>query len=180
MATRKKVEAVAVPKAPVVLLTPKEIAEKMRVKFIEAASATANDAVADQVVESIVADLNKQKRDVTLRLLGLENKWGDKWEVDHCNGRESQITKYLTAGATGVIKAWVNDAVKEVLTTELQTKVMRDAKSAIKKELDDLVRNTTSGYYFKQRAEPMFNDLMQKAADEVREELGLPKHTGDE
>lgn len=179
MATRKKAEVVAVPKAPVVLLTPKEIAEKMRAKFIEAASATANDVVADQVVESITDDLNKQKREVTLRLLGLDNRWG-KWEVDHCNGRESPITKYLTAQAANVIAAWVNDAVKEVLTTEMQAKIMRDAKGAIRKELNDLVQNATAGYHLNQRAKPFLDDLMQKAADEVREELGLPKHTGDE
>jgi len=178
MATRKKAVAVAeVAKEPTVPLTPKEIATKMREKFIVAATEVANDAVADQVAEKIIADLNVQKREVTLKLLGLDDRWG-KWDVDHCNGRSSPITQYLAAGAEKAIKEWVNEAVAEVLTEERRLKIKNTAKAALKREVDTIVERQTNSYYLKERAEPIINALLERAAYEVRVELGLIQGAG--
>lgn len=173
MATRKKVEAVAeVVKEPTIPLTPREIADKMRAKFIVAATDVANDMVADQVAESIISDLNAQKREVTLKLLGLDNRWG-KWEVDHCNGRKSPITDYLADAAAEQIKAWVNEAVAEVLTEERKKKIQNTAKRAIQVEVEAMIEKHGTGYYLQERAEHVVKALMDKAANEVRVELGL-------
>jgi hypothetical protein len=178
MATRKKaVVEVEVIKAPTVPLTPKEIATKMREKFIVAATEVANDAVAGQVAESIIADLNAQKREVTLKLLGLDDRWG-KWDVDHCNGRNSPITQYLAAGAEKAIKEWVNEAVVEVLTEERKRDIKSTAKAALKREIDTIVEQQTKGYCMKERAETIINALLERAANEVRDELGLNLKAG--
>jgi hypothetical protein len=169
MATKKTVEAVEVKP-----MTPQEIAEVIKAKFVTAATEVANDAHGESVAQEIVKDLNAQKRDVTLRLLGIDNRWG-KWEVDHCNGRESPITKLLAEQSQDVIRGWVNEAVQEVLTTELKSKAMNDAKKALKKEIEQQVRDNTGAYRLGQRAEPIIEALFQRAADEVREELGLTK-----
>ena len=155
-------------------MTPKEIAEAIKAKFVTAATEVANDAHGESVAKEIVNDLNKQKRDVTLRLLGLENCWGG-WEVDHCNGRESPITQYLAEQSKETIRAWVNEAVQEVLTTELKSKIMTAAKGALKKEIERQVRDNTGSYRLGEQAKPLINALFQQAADEVREELGLTK-----
>jgi len=175
MATRKK--AVEVIKAPIVPLTPKEIATKMREKFIVAATEVANDAVADQMAERIIADLNVQKREVTLKLLGLDDRWG-KWDVDHCNGRNSPITQYLAENAEKQIKEWVNEAVAEVLTAERKLKIKNAAKAAIQREIDTIVEQQTKGYYLRERAEGIINALLERAAHEVRVELGLTQGVG--
>lgn len=173
MATRKKVEAVVeVVKEPTVPLTPREIADKMRAKFIVAATDVANDMVVDQVAESIISDLNTQKREVTLKLLGLDNRWG-KWELDHCNGRESPITKYLAESAEATIKAWVNEAVAEVLTEERKKKIQNTAKRAMQIEVEMMIETYTKGYRLREKAEHVVKALVDKAADEVRVELGL-------
>lgn len=173
MATRKKVEAVAeVVKEPTIPLTPREIADKMRAKFIVAATDVANDMVADQVAESIISDLNAQKREVTLKLLGLDNRWG-KWDVDHCNGRSSPITAYLAESAQEVIKAWVNEAVVEVLTEERKKKIQNAAKRAMQVQVEVMIETHTKGYHLRERAEHVVKALMDKAANEVRVELGL-------
>lgn len=153
-------------------MTPAEIAAVLKAKFVQAVSDVANDAHAESVTEQIIHDLNAQKRQVTLKLLGLEDKWG-KWEVDHCNGRESPITQYLADGAKETIKAWVNEAVAEVLTTELKSKIMNDAKKAIHREVQDLVRNASSRYSLNHMADPIVQELFTQAADEVRVELGI-------
>ena len=155
-------------------MTPKEIAEVIKAKFVAAATEVANDAHGESVANEIVKDLNAQKRDVTLRLLGIDNRWG-KWEVDHCNGRESPITKLLAEQSKDVIRGWVNEAVQEVLTTELKSKVMKDAKAAVKREIEQHVRDNTGAYRLNQQVEPIIDALFQQAADEVREELGLTK-----
>jgi hypothetical protein len=170
MATRKKATPEA--KAPIAPMTPAEMAAVLKAKFVQAVTEVANDAHAESVTEQIINDLNVQKRQVTLRLLGLEDKWG-KWEVDHCNGRESPITKYLADGAEKTIKQWVNDAIKEVLTTELKDKVMQDAKKAIHKEVQELVRRELNGYELNRKAAPIIDAWLNQAADEVRRELGV-------
>lgn len=156
-------------------MTPKEIAEAIKAKFVTAATEVANDAHGESVAKEIVNDLNKQKRAVTLRLLGLDSRYGREWEVDHCNGRESPITKYLAEESQETIRAWVNEAVQEVLTTELKSKIMTAAKGALKKEIERQVRDNTGSYRLGEQAKPLINALFQQAADEVREELGLTK-----
>lgn len=173
MATRKKTTPGAeAPASPVAPMTPAEMAAVLKAKFVQAVSEVANDAHAEAITEQIVNDLNKQKRQVTLRLLGLEDRWG-KWEVDHCNGRESPITKYLAEGARQTIQQWINEAVAEVLTTELKTKVMQDAKKAIHAEVKDIVHNKTNTYNLRELATPVIDEWFTLAANEVREELGI-------
>ena len=171
MATTKKTTEAP---APVTPMTPKEIADKLRAKFIVAATAVANDAVADQVAESIIADLNAQKRAVTLSLLGLTDKWG-RWEVE---GRDSPITKYLAEAAKATVMQWVNDVVVEVLTEERKMKVKNAARDALKKYVEGMVKDITQDYTLRQKAEVMVEAMMQKAADEVRGELGLEFKVG--
>ena len=170
MATRKKVEVAA--QEPIPAMTPAEMAAVLKAKFVQAVTEVANDAHAESVTEQIINDLNAQKRQVTLNLLGLQDRWG-KWEVDHCNGRESPITQYLAEGAKETIKQWINEAVAEVLTTELKSKVMQDAKKAIRAEVQNLVRDQTHGYNLRERAKPVIDGWFNKAANEVREELGI-------
>jgi hypothetical protein len=180
MATRKKTTPEVEVKEPILAMTPAEMAAVLKGKFVQAATEVANDAHAESVVEQIIEDLNKQKRLVTLKLLGLEDKWG-KWDVDHCNGRESPITNYLAQGAKQTIKQWVNEAVAEVLTTELKTKIMNDAKKAIHKEVQSLVHNGTNEYNLRKLAEPVIEGWLQQAADEVRHELGVEqRYVNDE
>lgn len=171
MATRKKTTEAP---APVTPMTPKEIADKLRAKFIVAATAVANDAVADQVAESIIADLNAQKRAVTLNLLGLSDKWG-RWEVEN---RDSPITKYLAEAAKATVMQWVNDVVVEVLTEERKMKVKNAARDALKKHVEGMIKDITQDYTLRQKAEAMVVAMMQKAADEVRGELDLEFRVG--
>lgn len=174
MATTKKTTEAPAPATPVTPMTPKEIADKLRAKFIVAATAVANDAVADQVAESIIADLNAQKRAVTLSLLGLTDKWG-KWEVE---SRESPITKHLAEAAKATVMQWVNDAVVEVLTEERKLKVKNTVKNALKAHIEGIVKDHVHDYTIRKKAEGLVDTMLQKAADEVRDELGLEFKVG--
>ncbi len=171
MATRKKTTEAPVPVTP---MTPKEIADKLRAKFIVAATTVANDAVADQVAESIIADLNAQKRAVTLSLLGLTDKWG-KWEIE---SRDSPITKHLAEGAKTAVNQWINEAVVEVLTEERKVKIKNTVKNAIKAHIEGIVKDSVHDYSIRKKAETLVETMLQRAADEVRDELGLEFKVG--
>jgi ribosomal protein S3AE len=79
----------------------------------------------------------------------------------------------LAESAKETIKQWINEAVAEVLTTELKSKIMQDAKKALHKEIQDIVRNKTNEYNLRHMADPIIEGWFNKVADEVRRELGV-------
>lgn len=171
MTTRKK--AVAMTEEPTELrkATVKEIADKLKEAFTVVATERADRTEAEAVVGEIIRDLEVQKREVTMKLLGLDNRWG-KWEVDRCNGRTSPVTEYLASEGRDLIKAWVNEAVNEVFTTTYKDKFMKDCKAALVRDLKDL-----SDYKTREYTESVVSGirmaLMEDAAKELRAELGL-------
>ena len=170
MATKKKVEL----GEPTELrrATVHEIADKLKDAFVVVATERADRTEAEAVVGEIIRDLDSQKREVTMKLLGLDNRWG-KWEVDHCNGRTSPITDFLASEGRDLVKAWVNEAVKEVFTADAKDKFMKECKKAI---LNDL-KNVSVSYKTREYVESLVSDirtaLVNEAAKELRAELGL-------
>jgi hypothetical protein len=170
MATPKKVEL----GEPTQLrrATVHEIADKLKDAFVVVATERADRTEAEAVVGEIIRDLEVQKREVTMKLLGLDNRWG-KWEVDHCNGRTSPTTDYLASEGRDLVKAWVNEAVKEVFTADAKDKFMKECKKAILNEL----KNVSGSYKTREYVESLVSDirtaLVNEAAKELRAELGL-------
>ena len=160
------------PDTPLRKATVQEIAAKFKDMFVEVSTKRADRADAEEVVGEIIRDLEAQKREVTMKLLGLDNRWG-KWEVDHCNGRPSPITDYLATEGKDLVRSWVNEAVKEVLTADAKDKFMKQCKAALIKDLKDI----TSSYQVREYADSVVKDLrmklMKEAAADLRKELGL-------
>lgn len=161
------------PDTPLRKATVKEIAAKFKDMFVEVSTERADRADAEEVVGEIIRDLEAQKREVTMKLLGLDNRWG-KWEVNRSgSGGTSPITEYLAAEGRDLVKSWVNEAVKEVLTADAKDKFMKQCKAAIIKDLKD----TTSSYQVREYADSVVKDLrmklMKEAAADLRKELGL-------
>lgn len=155
------------------LPTVQEIAEELKTRFIECAAAAANEADVNQVMNAVIKDLNAAKREVTLKMMGLDNRWG-KWEVDHCNGRSSPISQYLNEECSRMIGEWVRASIKEVLTEEMRGKMKKEIDAAFRNELRE-----ASGYRIRSQisdhVESFVNDILKGAADELREELQLNK-----
>ena len=151
--------------------TMQDIAAQLRDKFIEAAGKTANDVDMSAVTMEVVRDLNASKREVTLKLLGLDNRWG-KWEVDHCNGRKSPVGELIDDACTELITQWVNDTIEEVLTTEMRLKTKKHIKDAFLKEIADRnsykTRELISNY-----ANSFVATIVKEVKDEFEIELGI-------
>ncbi len=64
----------------------------------------------ESLTREIIAQLNEERREIVLKLLGFnDNSWGEL-EVDHCNGRdrESIVGKYLHGQARAAVQAWMD------------------------------------------------------------------------
>lgn len=152
--------------------TVQEIAAKFKDMFVEVATERASRDDAEAVVAEIVRDLEAQKREVTMKLLGLDNRWG-KWEVDHGNNRSSPITDMIASEGRDLIKAWVNEAVKEVLTADAKDKFMKQCKAALVKDLKDITGSYSVREYAETTVKQIRMRFMEEAAKELRAELGL-------
>jgi hypothetical protein len=150
--------------------TMQEVAANLKQRFIATASAHANEADVEQVMAEVIKDLNAAKRAVTLKMMGLDNRWG-KWAIDHCNGRESPITQYLTAEHNELIKKWVQASIKEVLTTEFEKKLKEDIKKAFKAAL--FVSDYRVTEMVKDKAHGIVESILDAQAAELRTELDL-------
>ena len=147
------------------------IAAMLRNRFVDCAASAANEADVEQVMDVVIKDLNAAKREVTLKMLGLENRWG-KWEVDHCNGRNSPISAYLDEECKALVKEWVQSAVKEVLTKELKAKKKKEITDSIKSELANQASYSTRTMIM--HAVENFNkQILDNVTNELRQELGL-------
>lgn len=77
--------------------------------------------------EEAKQDIEKKFRSnieqAALKALGFDNRWGDKWEVDHCNCRVSELTDWIKERARDIIKHL--DLEKEMKLTEKEKKQLR-------------------------------------------------------
>jgi hypothetical protein len=84
--------------------------------------------IANEAYNELKKDFKATLKQNVLKVVGFSNSWHSSgWEVDHCNGRNSELTTYLS------------DKVKEMFRTEfdalIQTEVAELVKP-LKKELN--------------------------------------------
>jgi hypothetical protein len=170
MATPKKVEL----GKPTELrrATVSEIADRLKDAFVVVATERADRTEAEAVVSEIISDLEAQKREVTMKLLGLDSRWG-KWEVDRTNSRQSPLTDYLASEGKEKIKMWVRQAVDEVLTPDAKDKFMKECKRALLNELKDMSGSYKTREYVGEIITGIRRALVDQAAKELRAELGI-------
>lgn len=126
----------------------------------------------EAVLKEIVADLTKVKRQVTWKLLGLENKWG-KWEVDRCNGRTSPITEMLAAETRDGLSKFIQEtAAKVVADLQRDDKYTERFRDAVMKELESNLEYQTR-QAAANAAHLICNEVMMLEVNKIREELGL-------
>lgn len=112
-----------------------QLAAELNDKAEAALRAAVTELDTDKFVASVIGRLRQHQNNAIWKLLGLEDRWG-KWEVDHCNGRSSPITQYLSSAVEPTVRDWVNQAVREVIETDgevMRTQVL----GALRKEIED-------------------------------------------
>jgi hypothetical protein len=122
-------------------------------------------------VESRVHDiLDNALKTIVAKVLGMENRWGREWEVDHCNGRSgnSIVGDAIRTAVQPKIEELVLDAVKDFTFNEQQ-------KASIRKEYrEQLMKAAFERARGKAQADAIaaYDELI---GEEYREEL-LKEH----
>lgn len=116
------------------------------------------------VVQLILTDINKARREVTLKLLGLDNRWG-RWEVDHCNGRASPITDFIGTEGQELISTFLRGLLHDEIT-RLSNDPPKAIVEAFRKEVRSLLARSTS-----RAAEALASEMTKNITADIRKEI---------
>ena len=145
-------------------MNKQEVAAKLRDALSDAVEKEIQELDPTRFTRDLIGRMEKQRREITLKLIGLENTW-DRWEVDHCNGRNGQVAEAIAAQCRPEIEAWLVDTVKKVLATELKD-IKGEHKKAlrgeIKRHLDIQVRDTA-----RHTAQQITDEIMAELTEEI-------------
>lgn len=88
------------------------------------------------LIDNIVSDFEKQKIKVLADLCGFNSRWGEGWEVDHCNGRagNSPIGESIKQECRDFLTEWVKTNLDKVA---VQEELMKTLNKAVQKEIND-------------------------------------------
>jgi hypothetical protein len=83
---------------------------------------------ANEAYEELKANFKNTLKANVLKVVGFENRWGGSgWEVDHCNGRQSLLTDYISSK----VKKMFTDEFDKILQPEIEKALEPVKKSLI-------------------------------------------------
>lgn len=121
------------------------------------------------VLGAVTKRLQEHRDEMIWNLLGLSEKWG-KWEVDHCNGRNSPITQYLTAEVGDQVREFVRGIAQEVLTEPVKAKIRAAVEAELRKEYKYYYRRDYE-QYVRERISTGLQAAAQECADRLISEI---------
>lgn len=91
------------------------------------------------IKDEVTRVLNANVQEITAKLLGFDNRWFYKWELDHCNGRAGN------SAAGDYLRKHANDAITEWLSSVQLPPMSPALKGALKKGYVDQLRYRAEG-----------------------------------
>ena len=135
----------------------------------------------ESLTREIIAQLNEERREIVLKLLGFNDSWG-KLEVDHCNGRdrESIVGKYLSGKARVAVQAWMDNHLLVALEKHIKGK-FSDPKvvSASVKAFDTYFTRALEDS-LRSHAADVAAEIAADFAAKVKESMSLSAEKGEE
>ena len=92
---------------------------------------------AEGIQRQIVDELTKERRNLALKMLGFDDRWG-KLEVDHCNSRTSVASEFIKSQVGPAIERWADECLRPMLEEHGRAK-LHDAAvmKAVMKDFDN-------------------------------------------
>lgn len=86
--------------------------------------------------------LDQNSDEIVLKLLGFNNSWSGKFELDHCNGRsgESAAGQYLRAVQSEAIMEWLKTVKLPDISASAKKSLIEEAKSRFRHKASDELR----------------------------------------
>ena len=90
----------------------------------------------------VVEALNKEADQIVFKLLGFNTRFGDCYELDHCNGRsgESAAGDYLRKHQADAITAWLSQVPMPVMSQRMKSDLVKEAKDTYLDAVYEAVR----------------------------------------
>ena len=112
------------------------------------------DNLTESSIEAHVNEkLNERKDELILKLLGMDNHWGGRWELDHCNGRDgnSILGQTMKKLVDSTVEAWLIKNIKLPKLTASQIKALKSEYEKeyireIEKRLRDIAKRDAAEY----------------------------------
>lgn len=110
--------------------------------------------------------LDKGRDEIIVKMAGFDNHWG-KWEVDHCNARQSQVNDYIKKIAQEGIREWIKDNLQNLpeMSEEMVAALLKDYKTIYLREVEKRLYDLTVA--------KAYEDAKQYV-EEFTEKFGLP------
>lgn len=163
MATKKATPKTSATETPVVLDRAALVA-KFNADLNAQLDMALDEFNAEKIVKAIVGDMKREQQQLVQRVLGIDNRYGS-FEVDHCNGRMSNITEFVNATCAVELKAALGAMVKEEVE-KLKEGVPAKFKAAVVKELNKSWDNV-----LEREAKRVAEQLAAQCAQDFRREI---------
>lgn len=114
----------------------------------------------EKIAQTTTMLLDKNSKEIVMKLLGFNITYGNKWELDHCNGRSgnSPAGDYIKEKQSGIIKGWLEKVSMPTLTPAELKKIAVDFKDEY-------------AYAFKKEIQALATEAARKDASEVMRSL---------
>lgn len=117
----------------------------------------AENAASEEQVRGRVRELmERHADDIVAKVAGFDNSWG-RWEVDHCNGRMSQVTRFVSEAARAEFQSWLKEQAGGSLPA-LSAAQRKALRSDFVRERNDYARTA-------------LRELAQRAGAEIAESM---------
>ena len=91
---------------------------------------------AEGIQRQIVNDLTKERRNLALKMLGFDDRWG-KIEIDRSNGRKSVASDFIDQNVGPAVQKWVDECLRPAIEARGRDKLNNAAViNAVTKEFD--------------------------------------------
>jgi hypothetical protein len=123
----------------------------------------AKNATEEAIERRVAGLLNSQRDDIIAKMAGFDNHWR-KWEVDHCNGRMSPVSRFIEETARDAVHKWIEENIgslpkmNEEMVKSLQADYKRTYLSIIKRRLENAAMNN---------ADRDFNAVLDQCVEET-------------
>jgi hypothetical protein len=113
--------------------------------------------------------LDDAATEMVLKALGFSNHWGD-WEIDHCNGRQSEVTKFIREKGQAAVLSWFEEQLSNL--PSLPPKAIKDAKEEYLHKLNYEVR-VRLAEAAKEKSKSIVQDILNELYPEPTEETSF-------
>lgn len=148
--------------------------KKIREQFLQAAVGKLNALDPEKFVEGILVEVEKDRREILMKMLGMDDHWG-RWEIDHCNGRteKSMLGQYIYQNTAPLFQEWMEKTIRPLIEEE-KLKLTASMKDAIRKEVKEIMtRQVQHGLYeiAAREANEIVAEIAKEEAEKIRDQL---------